>query len=374
MKQVMRKYDGIILGSGIAALGCAMALARRNRKVLVISKKGVRGEATPASAGILDPFLEMKPGSPLLKMALAAFARYPAFLRFLLRKTGMRYDYARTGMFYAALSRADEKILRGRYQWQKNMGIPVRWVSRKELVKRVPDITSAARSAVFYPTIAKVNPRKLRFAMIRLLRKLGVRFLELSTSTGLLTDEKGVIGVRAGNRHYPASFVINAMGSWAGKNKLGGRKAPVLPVRGQILVLKGRISIPAMVHALNGAYIVPWGRNRYLVGSTVEFAGFKPHVTAVGLRSIQKRAQAMVPKISGLKRATTWAGLRPYSKDGMPFIGPVGPKGFYWATGYYRSGILMAPYAGELLVKGILTGKWHSVLVPFLPLRRRRRG
>ncbi len=370
----MKKYDILILGSGIAALGCAIPLARAGKKVLVVHKKGIQGEATQASAGILDPFLEMKPGSPLLKLTLKAFQKYPAFIRSLVKETGMELDYGRTGMAFIALSSRDEKNLRDRLRWQKKTQVPMRWLAQKNLKRWIPDVSSKARSALFYPTLAKVNPRKLRLAMIRLSRKLGVKFIEFSGSISLVSEKKGVKAIRTTNKTYFAPVLINAMGSWAGTHFLGGVKAPVLPVRGQILILKGDLKIPTMIHSLDGAYIVPWERKQYLVGSTVEFVGFKPKVTEEGLQDIRKRAQAVIPQIRSLKRVTPWAGLRPYSKDLLPLIGPTPIKGYYWATGYYRSGILIGPYAGELLAQGILSGKFPSILTPFFPLRKKRNG
>jgi glycine/D-amino acid oxidase-like deaminating enzyme len=60
----------------------------------------------------------------------------------------------------------------------------------------------------------------------------------------------------------------------------------------------------------------------------------------------------------GLKDAalvTAWTGLRPFSHDNLPYLGPVpGLRGAYAAAGHYGSGILQAPITGVLLKEMIL--------------------
>jgi glycine/D-amino acid oxidase-like deaminating enzyme len=133
--------------------------------------------------------------------------------------------------------------------------------------------------------------------------------------------------------------------------------------------LKGRLPISTIVHSLDGIYIVPWGRGEYLVGSTVERAGFKPHPTKAGIQKIMKGAARLLPAIADLKTKTAWAGLRPLAKNRFPLIGPTPVRGYYWAAGYYRSGILIGNFVGKLLAQGILSGKWPRLLAPFSPLK-----
>lgn len=357
-----RRYDVIVVGAGVAGLGAAAALAEEGKKVLVLSKK-FRGEASPASAGILDPFLEMTPHHPLFKLCRTAFRDYPAFLK----KIGgeKKAGYEMTGMLYVAMDAADEQKLEKRYRWQKKTGIPVKWLSRQSILKRNPDLTPGVRCGLFYPEIARVQPRQLLAAWIEYLKKCGVHFV-LSPVSPVLKLSKKVQGVRCGKISYEAPCVINAMGAWAGLKGFGVR-VPVLPARGQILVMKGKLRISTIVHTLNGGYVVPWGKGRYLVGSNVEFCGFKPQVTRQGLKDILKRNERVLPRLRGCRRVDAWAGLRPYSKKRIPWIGQTSIPGFYLAAGYYRSGILISATAGKLLAKAIISGKMPPLLRAFQP-------
>lgn len=365
------KYDAIVLGAGIAGLSSALALAKRGKKVLLLGRKGLRGESSPAAAGILDPLLEMKPSSPLLKLSLEAHTRYPAFIRDLAAKTHRDVGYAKTGLLYGALSDSEGKILRERYQWQKKKGFPVRWMSADAARSWQPSLSSRLKAALFYPTIAKVHPAKLMASLSQFARKEGVRILKFSEEKDIRLEirDKKVTGVRVQRNFFHAPAVIHATGSWAGADSFLKLRLPVIPARGQILVLRGPLAISTILHSLDGAYIVPWKKNRYLIGSTVEFVGFKPQVTAQGMRDILRRVEALAPAVRRLKRVTSWAGLRPFSEDKLPLIGPTPIRGLYLATGYYRSGILIGPYVGNLLAKGILSGKMPFVLTPFSPMR-----
>lgn len=366
----MKRYDALILGTGIAGLGCAIGLARAGRRVLAIGKKGLRGESSPAAAGILDPLLEMKPANPLLKLGLAAFRRYPSFVRELVRRTRHDVGFVRTGLLYAAMDRRQEKILRKRWRWQKKIGFPVRWMSRGAVLKAHPVLARRVHAALFYPTLGKVHPAKLMRALHRLAVKLGVGVMKFSGDATLRLRRKRVVGVRVGGKNFESKAVVNATGSWAGTNPSLRMRPPVLPARGQIFILKGPHKISTILHSLEGAYLVPWGKEECLAGSTIEFVGFRARVTAKGIRDIQKRVETLAPSVRRLKRVASWAGLRPYPKGRLPFIGPTRISGLYLATGYYRSGILMGPYAGSLLAKGILSGKMPSLLAPFDPRRR----
>lgn len=368
MKKIVKELDAVILGAGIAGLGCALALARAGRKVLLLGKKNRRGESSPAAAGILDPLLEMKPGGPLLKLSLAAFRRYPLFIRELKRQTGADADYVKTGILYAAKNGAEAKILKRRYLWQKRLGFSIRRMMRQEMLKFQPALSDRVLFGIHYPAIGKVNPAKLVALMSRWVKKLDGRILKFPKEPRVVLKKNRVRGVAVGGRFFESAVVINAAGSWAGSRHFKIRP-PVRPVRGQILLLKGQARISTILHSLDGAYIVPWGTGKYLVGSTVEFVGFKPEVTAEGIRDIRQRAEALAPGIRPLKRMDAWAGLRPLPKDRMPILGATRVKGLYVATGYYRSGILIGPYAGYLLAKGILSGKMPPELEPFSPQR-----
>ncbi len=370
------EFDAVIVGAGMAGLGAALALSARGKKVLVVGRKQLRGESSPAAGGILDPLLEMHPSSPLLPLTLEAYRRWPAQARRLERRTGIRTGYKRLGMLYLAYDRRESRALQERQSWHRRTGVPLHPLPAKKIIQWIPSVSRRFRSSLFYPSIARVQPPLLLKACKALLRKQGGRIF-LSGGSQIVLNHGRVAGVRAGNRLFSSGTVINATGSWAGVNRQLGTRPRVLPARGQILIFKNRrLKIPTILHSLDGGYIVPWENGRYLTGSTVEKAGFVPKVTPAGIRKIRGRIERLVPGLRGLEPVDQWAGLRPYSADHFPWIGPTRIRGLYLACGYFRVGLLISFLAGELLAEAIITGRMPKILKPFSPecrSKKRRR-
>ncbi|MBI3313455.1 MAG: FAD-dependent oxidoreductase [Candidatus Omnitrophica bacterium] len=365
----MKHFDAIVVGAGISGFGTAIALAKRRKKVLILEKKGIRGEATPRSAGILDPVLELYPKSPILSLTFKAFREYPKYLRHLGKKIYRMIDFEQMGMLYIARDAKEEKALKEKFLWQKKIGMPVRWLRRDEVLKYAPAITPSVCSGLFYPTVAKLNPKKLLFVLHHYARKLGIQNQKIVQEPKLALHKGSLQGITSGKKRFEAPIVINATGSWAGTAKDAKMRLPISPARGQILILRGKLKTNTILHSLDGAYIVPWGKNDYLVGSTVEFAGYEPYVTRSGLKGILSRAEKLAPGVQKMKVVNSWAGLRPFPVDRLPVIGPAKIKGLYHAAGYFRSGILIGFTAGELLAQGIMRGKMPKLLAAFNPQR-----
>ncbi len=65
-----------------------------------------------------------------------------------------------------------------------------------------------------------------------------------------------------------------------------------------------------------------------------------------------------------------WAGMRPLTPDGLPFVGPVpGCDGIHIAGGHSTLGITLAPLTGELVADQLLDGRRDELLAAFDPAR-----
>jgi glycine oxidase len=102
-------------------------------------------------------------------------------------------------------------------------------------------------------------------------------------------------------------------------------------------------------------YLVPWDDQTVLVGATVEDAGFDEHTTVAGVRDLLDGACELVPHAWTAGLAGARVGLRPGTSDDLPILGPscVVPNLMY-ATGHYRTGVLLAPLTAQLVADALL--------------------
>ena len=85
-----------------------------------------------------------------------------------------------------------------------------------------------------------------------------------------------------------------------------------------------------------------------LIGSTREFAGFDRSTTLAGIEAVARHARRIMPALATVNIIRTFAGLRPYTPDGLPIHGPVMElPGLIMAAGHEGDGIALAPVTGK---------------------------
>ena len=363
----MRSYDTIVIGAGMAGLCVARELAKLGEKVLVLEQDSKGGNSSRAAAGIIDPYTEASEETPLFRLALAAFKCYEGFLRGLGPRAKDRVEFKKTGALYLSFSEEDEKFLKSRFVWQRRREIPAEWLSAEAVLKKEPAVSPRVRSGIFYPEIPKLNADQLTGLCLKAAVRQRISLRREVEDIRVECRGKKVQGVSIRGEKFESRSVVVAAGSLSGAGPYLGVRVKVEPVRGQILILRPppSRSPQTILHSLRYAYIIPWPRNRVLVGSTLESAGFNDRVTREGKEDILRRAGEIMEGIDSFSVERSWAGLRPFPERGRAFVGPTRIAGLFLATGYYRSGILIAPLVGKLLAEGIHSGIFSPLLLPF---------
>ncbi|HJZ55609.1 MAG TPA: FAD-dependent oxidoreductase, partial [Gemmataceae bacterium] len=132
--------------------------------------------------------------------------------------------------------------------------------------------------------------------------------------------------------------------------------------RGQIVLLKSLDRVLQRVLMHGKRYLVPRDDGRVLVGSTEEpEALFEKANTADGVAGLLDFARALVPSLGRAEVEKCWAGLRPGSPDGLPFIGPVpGWDNAFVAAGHFRAGVQLSIGTGQVIAE-LFDGRPTSV-------------
>jgi glycine oxidase len=97
---------------------------------------------------------------------------------------------------------------------------------------------------------------------------------------------------------------------------------------------------------------------RLLTGSTIDAGDDSPDVRPETVAAIRAEVARMLPAAAGLGIHASWCCFRPGSPDGLPVIDRVpGLANAWMSVGHFRTGILVAPAAGEAVAAWITDGK-----------------
>jgi D-amino-acid dehydrogenase len=174
-----------------------------------------------------------------------------------------------------------------------------------------------------------------------------------------------------GSETVAAGAVAIAGGAWTEVfARQLGVTIPVAPQRGQIIHLGLRgtdTSRWPMISAFHHHYLVAWPDSRVVAGATRETgSGFAPHTTAAGVREVLSEAMRVAPGLAGAEIREIRVGLRPFTTDTLPVLGPVpGVAGVFLVTGHGPTGLTLGPYSGKLVAGQMLGKAPESDLTPF---------
>jgi glycine oxidase len=135
-----------------------------------------------------------------------------------------------------------------------------------------------------------------------------------------------------------------ATGAWsAAIARRLGCKADIRPIRGQIVLLANARPVVNRIINEGPRYLVPRPDGRLLVGSTEEDVGFDRGTTAGAIGELLQFALGLVPELKQARMERSWAGLRPATRDGLPYLGRVpGLENAFMAAGHFRGGLQLS--------------------------------
>jgi glycine oxidase len=351
--------DVVVIGGGAIGLAIAWRACERGLRATVLDRDQPGGGTSRVAAGMVAPIAEARPGEEaLLELGLASARAYPRFVSELARASG-RDDvgYTDCGTLLVARDGDEAEALVRELELRTRLRLAVQRLRASEARRLEPALAPALRLALNVPDDHAIDPRKLTAALTEAVAAAGGEVRAQTPAAAVELDQGRVVAVvlASGERLRTRRAVI-AAGVWS-PSIAGLAPVPIRPVKGQILRLHdptGPGLLTRVIRVEGGAYIVPRGDGRYVIGGTMEERGFDTTITAGAVFELLREASELVPGVSELVLDELSAGLRPATPDNCPVIGPADVPGLFWAGGHYRNGILLTPITAELVADALI--------------------
>ncbi len=365
-----RRPSVAIIGAGVVGLGIGWRLA--GRATVTVFDRGKAGSgASHAAAGMLAACCEAEPGEEaLIALGRESQARWPAFAEELLRTSGIDVELRREGILHLALTADDQAEIAQRLEFQRQLDLPLEWLSAAATRAREPHLAGKIAGALFSPEDHQVDNRKLVQALRVAAEAAGATICEHRPVKEIVVQGGRAKGVLLQDETVAAAdIVVLAAGAWS--RGIAGlppdRRPPVRPLKGQVLTLRMDAAAPLISHVVwaPGAYMVPRRDGRLIVGATVEEKGFDETMTAGGVLTLLEAAWRAVPAVEELPIEEMCVGHRPGSRDDAPILGRGPLDGLFYATGHHRNGILLTPVTADAMARLILDDVVEPAIKPF---------
>ena len=372
----------IIIGGGVIGTSIAHHLAPQNARVTLIEAEDLASGSSGACDGLV--FMQSKKPGIHLSLAMASLKRFQS----LQQELPVNIEFRQIGGMVLIETDAQYRAMEKFTQEQQKNGLDVRLIDRSQALEKEPFLSPDISGACFSPLDGQVNPIKMALGFARAAQQHHARIITQTKVVGIATKGNRVTGVHTTRGFFPGDMVVNAAGAMAAQiSDMAGLSLPIRPRRGQIVVTHG--ARPVLRHCMisatyiaakydpsladkggEGISMEQTDNGNLLLGSTREFVGFNRENTPEGIRKIIAQTTTFLPVLKTFQVIRTFAGLRPYTPDGLPLLGPVKSlDGFIMAAGHEGDGIALSPITGELMAQMILGHSPRISLAPFSPDR-----
>jgi glycine oxidase len=341
----------IVIGGGVIGMLTARELYKSGTDVLLIERGPLGGESSWAGGGIISPLYPWRYQSSVNVLAQRSKELYPGLAAQLTDESGVDCELLTSGLFITDLEELDQAM-----DWSNEWNINLyHLVNRKQVQEVEPVIVESVEQGLWLPDIMQIRNPKVVQALQGSFNNMGIAYSEHTRVDNISIQSGRVIGVQCDGDFYNAEKVIVASGAWSAGLVKNVQKVDVEPVKGQMIMLKGEPNLINRIILSDGHYVIPRRDGRVLAGSTLEKSGFDKSTSDTALQELRENAVSLVPALADYPVERQWAGLRPGTKNGIPYICASDEvEGLYVHAGHYRNGIVLGPASVQLMVELVL--------------------
>jgi glycine/D-amino acid oxidase-like deaminating enzyme len=356
--------DVAVIGGGIVGLATAYFLSEAGvRDVVVLEQATVGAGASGRAAGVM---LVQAGSEADLRFQLEAITVH----RRLQADVGTDLHASGSLLLWRSAGAAD--AARARVGFHADQGIEMASLGPDDLRRDFPylavdDVVLGTHTTVDQWATPLATVERLANAV----RGRGVVIREGCRVVDVETDGNRVQRVVTQDGGVAAGTVVNAAGAWARDlGELNGMQLPVSPRKRQVFVLEPPRDVPA-----DSAFIMEEEDDFYCktrAEGLIMVCGQPPGETLDAsvewgyLDDALSRTERRIPAARSMPIVGAWAGIRPVSPDGRPFLGPAPDlEGYYVAGGFGGQGFTQGPLGGRLIAELITTGRPSVDLTPY---------
>lgn len=241
----------------------------------------------------------------------------------------------------------------------KSLGMPAQMLDAGEAAALDPAVRMDIAGAAFYPNDCHLSPNHFMRALQCALESAGATMRWNTELADWKFDGKRVrAAVTSAGEEIEANEWVLCGGSWspqmARKLKLA---LPMQAGKGYSVTLPHPRHQPTIPAIFGEARVVatPMGETLRIAG-TMEIAGLDDSINERRVRGLLKAVPQYYPDFTpaDFEGVRAWAGLRPCSPDGLPYVGRAKRyDNLCVATGHAMMGLSLGPITGQLIAQTI---------------------
>ncbi len=334
-------------------LSIALELATRGRQVTILEAESEFGRgASWAGAGILPAANRVKATHPVEQLRGLSYELHAAWSSRLREGFGVDNGYRQCGGMLLARTAGETASL---LAWSRALieeDIACEQIPSAQLAEFIPGIcTDDVRAAVYVPTEAQLrNPWHLR-GLTQACRQLGVQLHAQQEVKQVETAGRSVVAISTDDRRWSVGQMCVTAGAWTGRVLAPhAQVSGIMPIRGQMVLFQCDERPFTPILSEGSRYLVPREDGLVLAGSCEEEVGFDCATTTEEIDKLCQFAYSWIPALREARIAATWAGLRPGSFDGLPYLGRLpGLDNGFVAAGHFRHGLSLSTGTAEVM-------------------------
>ncbi|RLV57857.1 FAD-binding oxidoreductase [Parashewanella curva] len=408
----------VIVGAGIIGLATALHLQKFGYQVTVVDKNGIGAGASFGNAGhfateqvfpLADPELLLKvpqmlcdPLGPFRIKFNYFYKAIPWFVRFMremlpekriknstsiavlnsqaIKEMQILLEYCnrpeliqQNGSFLVFESTPVKEVER-KYQAYKSTGIPVTFLTSKDLHELEPSLSPDIQFALYFTDTAHTpDPKLICEALAAKVIENGGEIRQLDVTEINFQHEQVLLN---GNASFKAKRVtlkaekaVIAAGAWS-KSLLEdlGYKVPLEAERGYHLMLNHHSQLKRPVTSYERKCIITPMTEGTRIAGMVEFGGMELEATKGISNRFLVHGKALLPELKSISSSDEqeeWMGFRPSLPDSLPVFGSTKHENVFVNFGHQHLGLTWSAITGKLVAQKMSDQKVDFDLTPY---------